>query len=69
METPVDVAAAGVDLDEFKARTGFDATKIFAAAIGQNQQQGLIDIADGRLHLTRKALPIADTVLCDFATV
>jgi oxygen-independent coproporphyrinogen-3 oxidase len=60
---------AGVDLDEFKDRTGFDAMNIFAAAIEQNQHQGLIEITDGRLHLTRKALPIADTVLCDFATI
>jgi oxygen-independent coproporphyrinogen-3 oxidase len=59
----------GVELDEFKDRTGFDAMELFAEPIGQNQCQGLIEIADGRLHLTRKALPIADTVLCDFAAV
>jgi len=60
---------AGIDLEEFKNRTGFDAMQIFADPIRQNQRQGLIKIEDNRLHLTRKALPIADTVLCDFATI
>ena len=60
---------AGVDLDEFNKRTGFNAMELFAEPIRQNRQDGLIEIADGRVRLTRKALPVADTVLCDFAGV
>jgi oxygen-independent coproporphyrinogen-3 oxidase len=60
---------SGIKLEEFKNRTGFDATKLFAEPIGRYRGLGLMDSAGGRLFLTRKALPIADSVLCDFSDV
>jgi oxygen-independent coproporphyrinogen-3 oxidase len=58
----------GIILDEFKNQTGFDAMKLFAEPIGRYRELGLIEATDGRLFLTRDALPIADSVLCDFST-
>ena len=59
----------GIDLKEFKDRTGFDAMELFADTIGKYKKLGLIEMHDGRLFLTRKALPIADSILCDFSDV
>ncbi|MGD0598042.1 MAG: radical SAM family heme chaperone HemW [Sedimentisphaerales bacterium] len=58
----------GIILDEFENQTGFDAMKLFAEPIGRYRELGLIEATDGRLFLTRGALPIADSVLCDFST-
>jgi oxygen-independent coproporphyrinogen III oxidase len=58
----------GIILDEFEKQTGFDAMMLFAEPIGRYRNLGLIETADGRLFLTRDALPIADSVLCDFST-
>jgi oxygen-independent coproporphyrinogen-3 oxidase len=57
----------GIILDEFKNQTGFDAMKLFAEPIERYRELGLIEATDGRLFLTRGALPIADSVLCDFS--
>ncbi|MGD0552131.1 MAG: radical SAM family heme chaperone HemW [Sedimentisphaerales bacterium] len=57
----------GIILDEFKKQTGFDAAKLFAEPIGKYKKLGLIRTTSKRLCLTRKALPIADSVLCDFS--
>ena len=59
----------GIDLKKFKVHPGFDTEKLFAEAIKKNKQAGLIKIDNKRLYLTRKALPIADSVLCDFAAI
>lgn len=59
----------GIDLKEFKTRTGFDAMELFADPIGKYRKLGLIEMTGGRLFLTRAALPIADSVLCDFSDV
>ncbi len=59
----------GIDLKEFKSRTGFDAMELFADTIGKHRELGLIEMADGRLFLARAAIPIADSVLCDFSDV
>jgi oxygen-independent coproporphyrinogen-3 oxidase len=58
----------GIILDEFENQTGFDAMKLFAEPIDRYRELGLIEAAEGRLFLTRGALPIADSVLCDFST-
>jgi len=58
----------GIILDEFKKQTGFDAAKLFAEPIGKYKKLGLIRTTGKRLYLTRNALPIADSVLCDFST-
>jgi oxygen-independent coproporphyrinogen-3 oxidase len=60
---------AGIDLKEFKNRTGFDAMELFAEPVSRYKQLGLIEATTQRLFLTRKALPIADSILCDFSEV
>jgi oxygen-independent coproporphyrinogen-3 oxidase len=60
---------SGIDLKEFKAATGFDAEELFAEPISKYKELMLIEAGEGRLFLTRKALPIADSVLCDFSDV
>lgn len=59
---------SGIDLEQFRKRTGFDATELFAEAISRHRQSGLIMVERERVFLTRQALPIADSVLCDFST-
>lgn len=59
----------GIVLEEFKAETGCDAMVFFAEPIEKYHRLRLLDIAKGRVFLTRKALPIADSILCDFSTV
>jgi len=59
----------GIDLAEFKSRTGFDPIQLFAEPIRAYQQAGLIESNGGRVFLTRPALAIADSILCDFALV
>lgn len=59
----------GIDLLEFKTRTGFDAMQLFAEPIRTYQKLGLINTDHGRIFLTRQAFGIADSILCDFAAV
>jgi len=59
----------GINLLEFKQTTGYDAMTLFAQPIETNINQGLLKIEQGSMSLTRKALPIADSVLCDFAAI
>jgi len=59
----------GINLEEFKHRTGFEAMELFAEPVGRYVKLGLIETSDGWLFLTRRALPIADSVLCDFSAV
>ncbi len=59
----------GIDLVEFKTRTGFDAMQLFAEPIRTYQKLGLINTDHGRIFLTRQAFGIADSILCDFAGV
>jgi oxygen-independent coproporphyrinogen-3 oxidase len=59
----------GIDLEDFKNSTGLDAIELFSEPINRYKKLGLIEAADGRLFLTREALPIADSILCDFSTV
>jgi oxygen-independent coproporphyrinogen-3 oxidase len=59
----------GIDLVEFNIRTGFDAMQLFAEPIRRYQKLGLINTDHGRVFLTRQAFGIADSILCDFATI
>jgi len=59
----------GIDLAQFERQTGFDAMELFAEPIGTYQERGLMRKENGRVFLTREALGIADSVLCDFAGV
>lgn len=59
----------GIDLAEFERQTGFDPIQLFAEPIQAYLQAGLMDSSAGRIFLTRPALAIADSILCDFALV
>ncbi len=60
---------AGIDLAEFRRRTGRDAIQIFTEPIGRYREMGLIEVTDRAVRLTGRALPIADTILCDFSAL
>jgi oxygen-independent coproporphyrinogen-3 oxidase len=59
----------GIDLAQFKSQTGYDALELFAEPIRRYRKLGLIEKNTGRVSLTRQALGIADSILCDFALV
>jgi len=59
----------GIDFAEFEEQTGYDAIELFAEPIDRFQKQKLLEISNGRVYLTGKALPIADSILCEFAIV
>jgi len=60
---------SGIDLAEFHRRTGRDAMQAFAEPIERYRKLGLIEVTDRAVRLARQALPIADTILCDFAAL
>jgi len=59
----------GIDLDQFKNQTGYDALELFAEPIRRYHKLGLIEKSPGKVSLMRQALGIADSILCDFALV
>jgi oxygen-independent coproporphyrinogen-3 oxidase len=59
----------GIEPVAFKRQTGYDIQALFAAGVARHLNAGLLEWHEGRLRLTRMALPIADKVLCDFAAV
>lgn len=59
----------GIDLAAFRKRTGRDAIETFDEPIRRHRELGLIEVMDGSVRLTRRALPIADTILCDFSSL
>ncbi len=59
----------GIDIKEFKKFTGQNPCELFAEPIRIHCKQGLLNIEQDRIFLTAKALPIADYVLCDFASL
>lgn len=59
----------GIDLAEFRGRTGCDVMRTFPQPIGRYRQMGLIEVTDRAVRLTGRALPIADTILCDFSAL
>ena len=60
---------AGIDLAAFQCRTGRDAMQTFAEPIRRYHGLGLIEVTDRSIRLTKQALPIADSILCDFAAL
>ncbi|OHB66033.1 MAG: hypothetical protein A2Y77_08480 [Planctomycetes bacterium RBG_13_62_9] len=60
---------AGIDLAEFRRKTGCDALKLFAEPIRWYGEMGMIEATDQSLRLTPQALPVADTILCDFSAL
>jgi oxygen-independent coproporphyrinogen III oxidase len=59
----------GTILDDFKNQTGFDAKELFAEPVSKYTRLGLMKAGIKRISLTRKALPIADSILCDFSAI
>ena len=59
----------GIDLAEFERQTGYDALELFAEPIQRYQNLDLIEKDSGKVSLTRQALGIANSILCDFAIV
>ncbi len=60
---------AGIDLAAFRERTGCEAIRTFAGPIQHHRDLGLIEVTDRAVRLTGQALPIADSILCDFAAL
>ncbi len=60
---------AGIDLAVFQHKTGRDAMRIFAEPIRRYRDLGLMEVTDRAVRLTERALPIADSILCDFAAL
>lgn len=59
----------GIDLDEYRRATGFDAMDLFAEAIAEHVEAGFLACRDNRVFLTTAAVPVADRILCDFAAL
>ena len=57
----------GINLTEYKQKTGFDIFELFKDSIEKNLKLNLLQLKNGYLSLTKNALPIADSVLCNFA--
>ena len=59
----------GIDLAEYRQRTGYEARELFAGVIERQVKANMMEMADGCLRLTRAALPVADGVLAEFASL
>jgi oxygen-independent coproporphyrinogen-3 oxidase len=58
----------GVDLAAFRAATGADFTEVFAVPVERYRRQSLIEVDAAGVRLARQALPIADSILCEFSS-
>lgn len=59
----------GIELAQFKNQTSYDALELFTEPIRRYQKLRLIEKSPGNISLTRQALGIADSILCDFALI
>ena len=59
----------GINFEQYKKHTGFDAAILFSRAIKHQCELGLLEVDEHGVRLTAGALPIADTVLAEFATM
>ena len=59
----------GIDLQQFRRQTGFDAAELFAEPIARYRRLALIEKINNRVFLTQRALAIADSILCDFSSL
>lgn len=57
----------GIDAADFRERTGFDLYALFARTLETHCAAGLLSVTPETVALTPAALPVADTVLADFA--
>ena len=60
--------AQGINPDIFKHQTGFCIRQTFASEIDENVAKGMLEVSAGAIRLTKAAIPIADSVICDFAS-
>ncbi len=60
---------AGIDLAAFERQTEYDALRTFAGPIRRYCDLGFMEVTDRAVRLTEQALPIADSILCDFAAL
>lgn len=59
----------GISLSRFKESTGADFADVFGKPIDRYLANGLMETDGETVRLTRNALPIADSILCDFAAI
>jgi putative oxygen-independent coproporphyrinogen III oxidase len=57
---------AGVRLDHFRQRTGFDAPRLFGESFETHRDAGRLEIKEGHLRLTLEGILVANTVMADF---
>jgi len=56
----------GIDLADFRRRTGFDARRLFRQAIEVHEAAGRLAVTDTHVRLTRAGVMVADSVIGDF---
>jgi len=56
----------GITADEFASRTDCDLVETFGAVIDRHVTEGFLSFESGRLALTEKGMPVADSILADF---
>lgn len=56
----------GIDLAEFRERTGFDLQELSPESLARHLRNGLLEQIEGHVRLTREGRFVADTVVADF---
>jgi oxygen-independent coproporphyrinogen III oxidase len=56
----------GISLADYRRRFGFDLEERFLAQLGEAQDSGLVEIADGSLRLTRRGMLFSNEVFSSF---
>jgi len=59
----------GIDRAAFSTRTGADFGEVFGATAERHRRAGLMEVDAAGVRLSRQALPVADSILCDFAAL
>jgi oxygen-independent coproporphyrinogen-3 oxidase len=57
----------GINLKDYQQKTGFDIYELFKQSIEKNLKLNFLRLNGDKLSLTANALPIADSILSDFA--
>jgi oxygen-independent coproporphyrinogen-3 oxidase len=57
----------GIDVEEFRTRTGYDAGELFAEQIARFVGDGLLGVSSTSIRLTRRGLLLANRVMAEFA--
>jgi oxygen-independent coproporphyrinogen-3 oxidase len=59
----------GIDIKKYQQQVGISVCDTFAEPINRYTVSGFIKQTNDRIYLTKKALPVADSILCDFVLV